>query len=164
MGFPGINSISCARQHAMACRRSAEACVTMTQSSSMRLLGRVAQANPFCGLVVAPIIVFCSLWSGFCGTSAAQTNDDPITVSAEHPRLLLRPARLKLLKRELERSSARWRQFQTRVEAGPALPEPGFALALYYQVSGDMKDGHQALTWALRPRAELRRQRLVFVS
>jgi hypothetical protein len=117
----------------------------------MRLLALVGQTIVFCGLSI------------FCGLLIAQTNsDDPITVSAEHPRLLLRPARLRLLKRERERSSARWRQFQTRVEAGPGLPEPGFALALYYQVTGDTKAGQQAIAWALKPGADLRQQALVF--
>ena len=42
---------------------------------------------------------------------AAQSSDEPVTVSSEHPRLFLRPARLRLLKRERERTSARWQQF-----------------------------------------------------
>jgi len=119
----------------------------------MRLLG-------LCVGLVGQTIVFCGLSNA--QTNAQTNNDDPITVSTEHPRLLLRPARLRLLKRERERSSARWRQFQTRVEAGPALPEPGFALALYYQVSGDAKAGQQAIAWALRPGAELRQEALIF--
>src|ERR1035438_3902894 len=60
----------------------------------------------------------------------AQTpaDDDPIVVSTEHPRLLLRPARLRLLRRERDRTSARWQQFQlflaaTRPCRRPASPK-----------------------------------------
>ena len=43
----------------------------------------------------------------------AQISDDPVAVFTEHPRLFLRPERLKLLRRERERASLRWRQFET---------------------------------------------------
>ena len=36
--------------------------------------------------------------------------DEPVVVFTEHPRLFLRQARLKLLKRERERASPRWQQ------------------------------------------------------
>src|SRR6516162_5100239 len=42
---------------------------------------------------------------------AQNTADDPVTVSTDHPRLFLRPQRLRLLRRERERSSMRWQQF-----------------------------------------------------
>src|SRR5215469_5259753 len=78
----------------------------------------------------------------------AQTND-LIVVSTEHPRLFLRPARLRLLRREKERNSLRWEQFQTLMAGNAAMPEPGFALALYYQIAGDKASGRKAVAWAL---------------
>src|ERR1044071_1686029 len=51
-----------------------------------------------------------------CWPAVAQnTSDDPVTVSADHPRLLLRPQRLRLLRRERERASMRWQQFSAFV-------------------------------------------------
>jgi hypothetical protein len=94
----------------------------------------------------------------------AQTpaNDDPIVVSTEHPRLLLRPARLRLLRREHERNSLRWEQFHLFMAGHAAMPEPGFAKALYYQVAGDAEAGREAIAWALGPGADLRQQALVY--
>src|SRR4051812_5979879 len=69
-------------------------------------------------------------------TLCAQSGD-PVAVFSEHPRLLLRPQRLRLLKRERERQSARWRQLEILVAGSAPMPEPGFAWALYYQVAGD---------------------------
>ena len=91
----------------------------------------------------------------------AQTND-PIVVSSEHPRLFLRPARLRLLRREKERNSLRWEQFQTLMAGNATMPEPGFALALYYQIAGDKAVGRKAIAWALGPEADLRQMAIVF--
>jgi hypothetical protein len=95
---------------------------------------------------------------------AAQTpaDDDPIVVSTEHPRLLLRPSRLRLLRRERERKSARWLQFQLLMAGHAAMPEEGFAEALYYQVAGDTDAGRDAIAWALGETADLRQQALVY--
>ncbi len=70
-------------------------------------------------------------------------------VYTEHPRLFLRPARLKLLRRERERKSLRWDQFNTLVGANAPFPETGIANALYYQISGDRAAGRKAVDWAL---------------
>jgi hypothetical protein len=70
------------------------------------------------------------LAAAFCcigATLAAQTTDDPVAVFTEHPRLFLRAQRLRLLKRERERASPRWQQFETLVAGGAPMPEPGFA-------------------------------------
>ena len=83
-------------------------------------------------------------------------------IYTEHPRLLLRPQRLRLLKREKERQSMRWRQFEMLMTGKAAMPEPGFALALYYQVSGDEEAGQEAVNWALGASADLRQAALVF--
>jgi hypothetical protein len=93
--------------------------------------------------------------------------DDVVSVFTEHPRLFLRPARLRLLQKERERASARWQQFDAYVSADAPLPETGFAEALYYQVSGGVPAGRKAIAWALGPeipgvRRDLRQLALVF--
>jgi hypothetical protein len=97
-----------------------------------------------------------------CVTLAAQSPDEPVAVYTEHPRLFLRPQRLRLLKRERERASPRWQQFETLVVGGAPMPEPGFAWALYFQVAGNAEFGRKAIAWALTPAADLRQQALVF--
>lgn len=92
----------------------------------------------------------------------AQGTGDPIVVSSEHPRLFLRPARLRLLRREKERQSLRWEQFSTLMAGGAAMPEPGLALALYYEVAGDKESGRKAIAWAQGASSDLRQRALVF--
>ncbi len=88
---------------------------------------------------------------------------EDLRVDADHPRLLLTQRRLRLLKREKERDSMRWRQFSALVNGGVRLPEPGFAQSLYFQVSGDEEKGRAAVAWALAPEAkDLRQLALVF--
>jgi hypothetical protein len=97
---------------------------------------------------------------GLWGQTAS--DDEPIVVSTEHPRLLLRPSRLRLLRRERERKSLRWQQFQLYMAGHAAMPEPGFAKALYYQVAGDAAAGREAIAAALGPATDLRQQALVY--
>ena len=97
-----------------------------------------------------------------CVTLAAQTPDEPVAVFTEHPRLFLRPQRLRLLKRERDRASPRWQQFETLVVGSAPMPERGFAWALYSQVAGNAEFGRKAIGWALTPAADLRQQALVF--
>jgi len=97
----------------------------------------------------------------------AQISDGPVAVFTEHPRLFLRPDRLKLLRRERERASLRWRQFEAAMPGAAApgdggIPEPGFAAALYFQVSGDQAMGRRAVRWALGEGRDLRQLALVF--
>jgi len=117
----------------------------MTQSELMKALGLVLAA-----LTLAPL------------ASGGQSADDPVTVSTEHPRLFLRPNRLRLLKRERERTSARWQQFEALVAGGAPMPERGFAQALYYQISGNQAAGKEAIAFALSAGSDLRQQALVF--
>jgi hypothetical protein len=88
--------------------------------------------------------------------------DDEFRVYTEHPRLILTAQRLRLLKRERERDSARWRQLDALVKGGAGLPEPGFALALYYAISGDTAAGKRAVDWALGAANDLRQLALVY--
>jgi hypothetical protein len=109
------------------------------------------------GLLVAGIL----LAVGWRAPLTAQ-DEEPLTVSTDHPRLFLRPARLRLLRRERERSSPRWQQFDALVAGNAPMPERGFAEALYYQVSGNQAAGRQAVSWALGPGRDLRQLALVF--
>ena len=106
----------------------------MTQSGLMR---RIPAA--LAGLLLA-LGWPASAWPG----GQEQASDEPVTVSSEHPRLFLRPARLRLLKRERERASARWQQFDALLAGNASMPEPGLALALDYQVSGNAAAGQPA--------------------
>jgi hypothetical protein len=88
--------------------------------------------------------------------------NQPLRVDTEHPRIFLGARRLKLLRRERERQSLRWNQFNLLMAGKAPMPEPGFADALYYQVSGDREAGDRAVAWALGAGADLRQLALVF--
>ena len=66
-------------------------------------------------------------------------------IYTEHPRLLINSRRLRLLRRERERKTIRWEQFNTIIAGKADLPERGFALALYYAASEDAAIGKQAV-------------------
>jgi hypothetical protein len=93
---------------------------------------------------------------------AAPLAGEDFAVYTDHPRLLLPSQRLRLLRRERERASARWQQFESLVKGGARMPERGLASALYHQVSGDPAAGREAIEWALAPDADLRQMALVF--
>ena len=99
-----------------------------------------------------------------CASLPAAAQDEVFRVYTEHPRLFLRPQRLRLLKRERERQSMRWEQLDRLLRGGLSMPEPGFAWALDYQVTGDTAAAKKAVDWALGgdPRADLRQLALVF--
>jgi hypothetical protein len=107
---------------------------------------------------LAAASAFCS----FCLTLAAQSGDDPVAVFTEHPRLLLRPQRLRLLKRERERSSARWQQLEALVAGGAPMAERGFAWGLYSEVAGNDALAREAIVLGLTGALDLRQQALVF--
>jgi len=113
------------------------------------------------GMVVA---LWCAAMAAAQTPAPAGTpvSSDPVVVSTVHPRLLLRPARLRLLRRERERTSMRWQQFFTLMAGHAPMPEPGLAQALYYQVAEDADAGRAAIAWALGAAADLRQQALVF--
>src|SRR5258708_27702162 len=101
-------------------------------------------------------LIFC-----FLLTCDAQPQEE-YRVYNEHPRLFLNAQRLRLLKRERTRESMRWREFELLVRAAAQLPEPGFALSLYFQVTGDEAIGKRAVDWALGSGADLRQLALVY--
>jgi hypothetical protein len=94
------------------------------------------------------------------GQAAGQ--EESLRADGPHPRILLGARRLRLLRRERERQSLRWNQFHLLMAGKAPMPEPGFAQALYYQVSGDAEAGQQAIAWALGAGADLRQLALVF--
>lgn len=114
--------------------------------------------------VSLPGMLLVLVWAGpvTAQRPATAPSAEPVTVSAEHPRLFLRPARLRLLRRERERHSVRWQQLETYITAEAPLPESAFAQALYYQISGDVRFGRKAVAWALGPGTDLRQLALVF--
>jgi hypothetical protein len=83
--------------------------------------------------------------------SKSSSSDDDYKIYSDPPRLFLRAQRARLLKRERERDSIRWRQFQLLVAGGAPMPEPGFAYALYWFVTGEAVYLKKATDWALSP-------------
>ena len=106
------------------------------------------------------ILSFVLALIGAVAAAAAQSPD--FLAPGQHPSLLLTPARLRLLKRERERQSPRWRQFASLITGKAAMPERAFADALYFQISGDQEPARRAIAWALGEGADLRQLALVF--
>src|SRR5215472_5336582 len=97
------------------------------------------------------------------GAMSAQTNDESLDIYTDHPRLFLTAQRLRLLKRERERRTTRWLQIETLMAGKAVMPEPGFANALYYRISGDQQYAGLAIRWALGSSgSDLRQLALVF--
>jgi len=76
---------------------------------------------------------------------------DSFKVYTESPRLLLRPQRLKLLRRERERRSLRWDQFETLWIGNAQFPELGWVQALRFQIADDRESATRAVAWAVGP-------------
>jgi len=106
----------------------------------------------------ATLSFFCLL----AGSLTAQTSLEEYRVYNAHPRLLLTAQRIRLLKRERDRDSMRWRQFSLLVRSAAEMPEDGFALALYYQVTGDEAFAKRAIDWAVGPGTDVRQLALVY--
>jgi hypothetical protein len=113
--------------------------------------------------VLARISLLLFLIPTFAQTPSVQSQDDEdYHVYTDSPRLLLTKQRLRLLQRERSRQSMRWTQLETLITGGAPLPEPGFAWALYYQVSRDEASGKRAVEWALGEGQDLRQLALIF--
>jgi hypothetical protein len=82
-------------------------------------------------------------------SAPAAPRPDTFKVYTESPRLLLRPQRLRLLRRERERRSLRWDQFETLWTGNVQFPEPGWVQALRFQIADDKDAGIRAVAWAL---------------
>src|SRR5580698_7567983 len=92
---------------------------------------------------------------------SGQARPDSFKVYSEAPRLLLRPQRLRLLRRERERRSLRWDQFETLWTAGANFPELGWVQALRYQVADERDAGTRAVAWAVGPGDDIRQIALI---
>jgi hypothetical protein len=91
----------------------------------------------------------------------AQDRPDNFRIYSDSPRLFLRPARLKLLRRERERQSLRWEQFEALWNGGAPFPEAGWAAALRYRIAEDEAAGKRAVAWAAGPGSDIRQIALV---
>ena len=98
-----------------------------------------------------------------CGAALAQDSAtaESFHLYTDHPRLLLDAHRLRLLRRERERQTMRWVQFETLIRGGATMPEPGFAFALYHAIAGDRTAGEKAVSWSATA-TDLRQLALVF--
>jgi len=94
----------------------------------------------------------------------AQNRPESFRVYSDSPRLFLRPARLKLLRRERDRQSLRWEQFDTLWNGNAPFPELGWAAALRYQIAQEDAAGRSAIAWALSPAATDIRQIALIVD
>jgi len=81
--------------------------------------------------------------------------------SEQTPRLLLTSQRLRRLKRDRQRQTIRWTNFENRVQSAPDSPQRGFELALFYAITGDEAKGREAWHWALAHSCERRQVALV---
>jgi hypothetical protein len=102
---------------------------------------------------LAPLLILTAL-------CAAQDSDE-FRAYTESPRLLLRPQRLRLLKRERDRQTQRWEHFHLLMSGGAQMAEPGFALALHYAVTGEPESARKAAEWAMTA-TDIRQTALVF--
>jgi hypothetical protein len=91
----------------------------------------------------------------------AQSRPDSFRAYTDAPRLLLRPARLKLLRRERERRSLRWEQFQILWTGHAQFPELGWAQALQFQIADDREAATRAIAWAVGPADDIRQIALI---
>lgn len=105
-----------------------------------------------------------ALWLAAGQPPAGQEIDYQIYNDA--PRLLLNQRRLRLLKRERERESIRWQQFDALMRGRARMSEPGFAMALWATVASQPSACREAAEWAAMANpaepAELRQIALVY--
>ena len=97
----------------------------------------------------AALLPFSTGFGGLAAVTQAPVPDG-FRAFTDSPRLFLLPARLRLLRRERERRSLRWEQFETLWNAGSEFPEFGWTAALRYQIAQDESAGRQAVAWAAR--------------
>jgi hypothetical protein len=139
-------------------------CVGVTQLSQM-------SRRPHSVVFLACVAAGVALAQTPAASGSVAASDEDLGIYMDAPRLLLTKARLRLLQRERERKSMRWEQFDALVAGGAAMPEPGFAWALYYRVAATTESaaiGRKAVEWALSDQAkadqdrDLRQLALVF--
>jgi hypothetical protein len=104
---------------------------------------RLLTNSPHNGL--APVRLLAILILSLVPASAQASQPDQFHVYTDAPRLFLRPQRLRLLRRERDRQSARWTQLETLIAGGAQMKEPGFAEALVFATTGDKSAARRAL-------------------
>ncbi len=77
------------------------------------------------------------------------------------PGLIFTPQRIKRIKRERERQTPRWSNFEERLRTVPDSPERGFELALYTAVTGEEFHPGESDKWALAHPCEHRQVALI---
>lgn len=97
----------------------------------------------------------------------AEAQEMEFQVYTESPRILLNQRRLRLLRRERERDSIRWQQFNALMSGNARMDEPGFAKALYSVVTATPAPCREAMEWAtktasLSDAAQLREMAIVY--
>ncbi len=102
---------------------------------------------------------------GLTLASAAQEMD--YQVYTEAPRILLNQRRLRLLRRERERETIRWQQFNALMAGNARMEETGFSKALYSIVTATPAPCREAIDWAVRTAsisdpAQLREMAIVY--
>jgi len=84
------------------------------------------------------------------GALVGEAQEIDYQVYTESPRILLNQRRLRLLRRERERDSIRWQQFNLLMSGGARMEEPGFAKSLYSLVTASPAPCREALDWAAK--------------
>ncbi len=82
-------------------------------------------------------------------------------LESHKPALLLTDQRIKRLKRDRERQTQRWTNFESRVKNVTDSSERGFELALYYRITGDESSAAEADRWIRSHPCERRQAALV---
>ncbi|MGH9721670.1 MAG: hypothetical protein ACRD8O_15790 [Bryobacteraceae bacterium] len=111
------------------------------------------RVNSRAGVPLFLLIFSAALPVALSQTPATQAQTESLTdevfeIYNEHPRLFLRPQRLRLVRRERERRSQRWQLIETFILGKVPMPEPGLADALFYRVTDDAEAGKRAVRWA----------------
>lgn len=104
--------------------------------------------------LIAALLLACSL--------SHAADEESFRVYTDHPRLLLDAHRLRLLRRERERQSMRWNQWNRLMSGGAAPAEPGLAWCLFYQITSDPAAARKGIAFAQSPAAGLRQLAFVF--
>lgn len=111
-------------------------------------------------LRVLPVLCTLHLRGQNRSPETAAPRPDTFKVYSDSPRLLLRPPRLRLLRRERERQSLRWDQFEMLWTASAAFPELPWVQALRFQIADDRDAATRAVAWAVGPADENRMDEL----
>lgn len=100
-----------------------------------------------------------SIAAGLLLFTFALQAEESFRAYTEAPRLLLRPQRLRLLKRERERQSIRFQQFDSYISNDQYVPENGFAYSLAGKIYENKEHCVAAANWLLKPKNGDLRQR-----